>query len=1108
MTIQCRVWGYARLCLGLVLLFAFGVIAQTQPSPSADISSPPLELTAQEQQWLKDHPVVRFAIPSDLPALTQADASGKPQGYLIDYFNLLASRAGFRFEYHPMLFPEMIDATNNDQTDVYVASVIPLEKEHFLIADPFFSLPLVIITRVDVEGFTGHSWLAGKKVAVYKGMVPEYLAKNDPLGLEVVPFHTIPEALWAVSYGQADAMIAGQVVTSMTIAQEKITNLKIAGRTDYPNYDASVAIRKDWPVFLGIINKANATITPTQKRQMLEQWLVPQEQNTIDWIRFLKIAGSVVGVLLFLLLASIIWNHQLKRQVARRTEELRVSNEILKVSEKRFRDTFEQAAVGIAHVLPEGRIIRANQRLCELLGYPLEELINKNFRDITHPDSLADDVQMAQRMINREVEIYRKEKPYIKSDGSFFWIHLTTRLTFDDDNNPQYFISVIEDINETVLNRDRIVAAHRQLQNVLDASFLSMIIATDQQGTITIFNSGAQRILGYSPQEMIGKRTPMLFHLQSEIQERAKLHSERLNRPIKGFEVFVAQAELASYEECQWTLVHKDGHHIHANLGLTCIRDEQDKVVGILGVAQDITEQIKAQQELREKEERLRITLRSIGDAVIATDNEGVVMQMNPVAESLTGWAADDAIGQSLQNVFQIINAQTRLPVSNPVQKVLECGEVVGLANHTVLVSSDGTEYQIADSGAPIRSDTGQIVGVVLVFRDVTGEYAMEQQLRQSEKMQAIGQLAGGIAHDFNNMLGGILGSAELLSEKLLHNPEATELMKIIMQSGKRAADLTSNLLAFSRKEPSASRTMDVHRVIGDAITLLKQTIDRRIDIDFKTTDSTALINGDASQLQNAFLNLGINASHAMTKGGKLTIQTQPVTFDDHDRYIDLQEIKPGKYLKIDITDTGIGIAPQHLNRIFEPFFTTKEHGEGTGLGLAAVFSTIKQHDGIITVKSELRKGSCFSIYLPLAGQDSQLTEPHVDDSRIAGTGHIMVVDDEKVMRVTARATLEDLGYQVTLAEDGLEALELFKRNPQGYDLVVLDMMMPKLNGKDCFLAMKKLNPSIRVILSTGYTPESELLAMKAAGLTAWITKPYLSGPLSQKIQEVLSQVD
>lgn len=377
------------------------------------------------------------------------------------------------------------------------------------------------------------------------------------------------------------------------------------------------------------------------------------------------------------------------------------------------------------------------------------------------------------------------------------------------------------------------------------------------------------------------------------------------------------------------------------------------------------------------------------------------------------------------------------------------------------------------------------------------------EQLNQAQKMEAIGQLAGGIAHDFNNMLGGILGAGQMLGSYLPDHPKAKKFHTMILQSATRAADLTGKLLTFSRTSSKASTPVDIHAIIQETATLLQNTLDRRIKIELELKAGRSSIVGDPSQLQSVFLNLGINASQAMPQGGTLSFITQEVQIDEVVCVSSPFEIQPGPFLEIDVRDTGCGIAPENLNRIFEPFFTTKEIGKGTGLGLAAVYGTVKQHGGLITVYSELQSGTCFQMLLP---QNAHIQDsPVVADELIRGQGTILVVDDEEVMRITAKAILKDLGYSVLLAENGEEALAVFKEKGDAIDLVILDMIMPVMNGKDCFFALQQLNPDVCVMLSSGFTREEDLESMKKCGLKGFIHKPYLSGALSQSVHTALS---
>lgn len=511
----------------------------------------------------------------------------------------------------------------------------------------------------------------------------------------------------------------------------------------------------------------------------------------------------------------------------------------------------------------------------------------------------------------------------------------------------------------------------------------------------------------------------------------------------------------------------------------------------------------EAHKDLKDKEENLSITLNSIGDGVISTDAEGMVTRMNPIAEKLTGWSIAEAFGKPMTEVFIILHAQTREPVENPIEKVLATGKTVGLANHTVLVAKDNSSYQIADSAAPIRSEQGNILGVVLVFRDVTEEHALQKQLQHSQRMDAIGQLAGGVAHDFNNMLGGIIGASELLQLRISNDSRAKELNNMVIKTSERAADLVRKLLAFARKQRVASSSIDVHRIINDSVNLLEHTIDKRINIKVQLEADEYSVIGDPSQLQSAIINLGINAADAMPDGGTIEINSKTIELDSAYCQASQFDLSPASYLEISIRDNGTGISDDELHKIFEPFFTTKEQGKGTGLGLAAVFGTIQQHQGAINVYSEPGKGTVFHILLPLV-KSSECEQPNLNISPIRGSGKILIIDDEQIMRITAQAILEDLGYETVLASNGQEGIDLFKNNHNDYDLVLLDMVMPIMNGRDCFAKIQEIDPNARVILASGFSREEDVEKMKAQGLCDYISKPYRSITLSQAVHKAL----
>ncbi|MCJ8329982.1 MAG: response regulator [Lentisphaeria bacterium] len=359
------------------------------------------------------------------------------------------------------------------------------------------------------------------------------------------------------------------------------------------------------------------------------------------------------------------------------------------------------------------------------------------------------------------------------------------------------------------------------------------------------------------------------------------------------------------------------------------------------------------------------------------------------------------------------------------------------------------------------------------------------------------------MAHDFNNTLSSIMGSAELLEPYVATEEEAVVFQQMIIESAEHAATLTGSLLAFARSTPPSNLSLDLHKILNDTVKLLETTIDRRITLKTDLSANSTLVMGDYSRLQSVFMNIGINASHALSDGGTIQMSTKNLEVDAAACERSLFDIKPGPYLQVDIRDTGTGMSAATKARIFDPFFTTKKHGLGTGLGLSVVYGTIQQHSGSVEVDSELEKGTCFRILLPLTTNqtDDKFT---IDNKLIRGAGRILVIDDEEPIRKIVKKILENLGYEVCLAENGKHGLDLFKDDHENIDLVLLDMVMPVMNGRDCLVEMHKVSADVRAILASGYCDDADIKAMKEHGLRAFISKPYRRAELSRILQTVL----
>ena len=690
-------------------------------------------------------------------------------------------------------------------------------------------------------------------------------------------------------------------------------------------------------------------------------------------------------------------------------------------------------------------------------------------------------------------------------------------------------------------------------------------------------------------------------------------------------------------------------------------------------------ENVRAREkDLQESEQRWATTLASIGDAVIATDAAGSITFMNAVAEELTGWTLQGALQKPVTDVFNIVNEHTRRQVESPVTKVIREGMIVGLANHTVLIRRDGTEVPIDDSGAPIRDGDGKTMGVVLIFRDITGrrqaenalrkahddlevrvqerteallvanaavkaehqrlydvletlpvyvilltpdyhvpfanrffrerfgescgmrcyEYlfnrtepceicetytivktnaphhwewtgpdgrnydiydypfvdsdgsslilemgiditqqkearkalgeanqalehrtqelqqayqklveeagekqCLEDQLRQSQKMEAIGTLAGGIAHDFNNILAAIVGFTEMTIDDVPDRPEVEKNLTNVLKSAMRARDMVKQILAFSRKTNYERSPFALTPLIKETVQLLRASIPATVEIRLTNTASSDTILAAPAEVQQVLMNLATNASIAMQEtGGVMEISLSDIDFEPDSFGAD---VGPGEHLQLAVKDSGVGMSPNVMKRVFEPFFTTRDVGKGTGMGLAVVYGIVKDLKGTVTVESAPGVGSTFRVLLPKA--KTQLEEEQPPAAQIPrGKEHVLFVDDEEMLIEWGQATLERLGYTVTAVTNGTEAMKVFSSDPSGFDLVITDHTMSGLTGVQLAKALLKIRPDIPIILCTGHSETVSPDIAKEAGIREYLMKPLVKQELAQAIRRVL----
>ena len=530
------------------------------------------------------------------------------------------------------------------------------------------------------------------------------------------------------------------------------------------------------------------------------------------------------------------------------------------------------------------------------------------------------------------------------------------------------------------------------------------------------------------------------------------------------------------------------------------VKDAEGRVSAVVGVVLDVTDRLRNEAELLRSEDRYRELFENANDIVYTHDLAGNFTSINKAAERVLGYTHEDVLTLTVRDVVEPEDAAT-------AQQMI-AKKVAGDASRTeyelAVRTKSGRRVTLEVNTRLIRHD-GAIVGVQGIARDVTERKRLEWQLGQSQKMEAVGQLAGGIAHDFNNLLTAILGNTQLAQLGETMTPELRECLHEIASASHRAAALTRQLLVFSRQEQIDRRPVSLATSLGDFMKMLRRIIGEHIDVRLAIAADVPPVLADLAQIEQVVLNLAVNARDAMPDGGRLVIEVDQVTLTDPVG-TSTSRVPAGRYARLRFTDSGCGIRADLRERIFEPFFTTKPVGEGTGLGLAVVYGIVRQHDGFIDVASEPGEGTRFVVYLPAIDREVPLTSEPPRTAVSAGRETILVAEDEPALRRLTERLLTGLGYTVFVAEDGVEALELFERRRDEIDLLLLDVVMPRAGGSDVHARVRAAGSAVPVVFMTGYSAEVAPHALGAETGSRVLYKPYDVDALSAAIRDALQQ--
>jgi PAS domain S-box-containing protein len=637
-----------------------------------------------------------------------------------------------------------------------------------------------------------------------------------------------------------------------------------------------------------------------------------------------------------------------------------------------------------------------------------------------------------------------------------------------------------------------------RLQLLIDAVVDYAIYMIDLDGRVATWNSGARRLKGYTAEEIIGQ--PFARFFTPEDRER--------ELPQQALRI---AAEVGRFESEGWR-VRRDGSRFWALAVIDAVRDENGELIGFAKVTRDMTERRLEQSRLLESERRFRHLVQAVVDyAIFQLDIDGVVATWNAGAERIKGYTADEIVGEHFSRFY----TEEDRAADAPMRALETAARKGGYEAEGWRVRRDGSRFWASVVIDAIRNDAGELVGYAKITRDITERMETQRILREtqeqlaaSQRMEAVGQLSGGIAHDFNNLLMIIQGNLESAHRAAnAMGSGAGSLQRWIanaMRGAQRATALTHRLLAFSRRQPLNPKVLDLNKYLAGVGDFLQRSLGEMVEIEVAGAPGLWPIEVDVAQFESGLVNLAVNARDAMPDGGKLTIEALNQVLD-HDYSRHNPEVRPGQYVLICVTDTGHGMTPEVINRAFEPFFTTKEIGQGTGLGLSQVYGFIKQSGGNVKIYSEVGHGTTIKMYFPRGGTVGQSVDRETETpASDAAAETILVVEDDKDLRAYLIEILRELNYRVVGAPDAVAALGVLEHAPTQVDLLLTDVVMPGMNGRELGARARQLRPGLKVLFMSGYSRNAVVHNGKVDLDVQLIQKPISHGELATRIRDLL----
>jgi PAS domain S-box-containing protein len=735
-----------------------------------------------------------------------------------------------------------------------------------------------------------------------------------------------------------------------------------------------------------------------------------------------------------------------------------------------------------------GVIVSWNGAAEKIFGYAAAEMIGRHISLLFPPDRLREEDVILER-ISRGDRVQHFETVRRRKDGSDFPVSLTISPIRDEGGAIIGVSKIVRDITEQRAAEVALRKTGARLRHVIEAS-PSALVMTDAAGIMELVNEQTERMFGYSRPELLGQAVELLlperFRTGHPDLRQAFRRDLRARSMGTGRDLFGRR---------------KDGREFPIEVGLNPI--EMDGNALVLSAILDLTERKHAEEAIRRSEDRFRSIFGGVDEGIFIVDpRTALIVDVNAPGAAMFGYTPAEMVGLPIDSLSA--NDATHQPrTPDRIAEAIAGRQALRFDGRAK--KKDGRLFWL-EVCFQYMTISGEDV-ILSTVRDVTEKRSIDDQLRQAQKMEAVGQLTGGIAHDFNNLLAIIQGNLEFVGERTIGDADCREMIDDALVAVKRGADLTHQLLAYSRRQPLDPELVDLEELIGDFVKLLRRTLGEAIDIKQITPAGLWKTYVDPHQLQNALLNLALNARDAMPEGGKLIVEAANTIVDDSyaEQNIDLA---PGPYVQISVADNGSGMSGDVVDRVVEPFFTTKPVGKGSGLGLSMVYGFVKQSGGHLKIYSEVDRGTRINLYLPRLAREAAtvaLSHGDIDSASLRGTETILVIEDDALVRKLAVRALSGLGYRVIEAEDGRAALRRIVDTPP-IDLLLTDVVLPNgLSGPDIAAMLQEVQPNVRILYMSGYTKDIAIGTDDRGDSINLLSKPFPRDELARKVRDVLT---